>query len=129
MGLSLTAYLLLAISGTWMFYSRIHKQQRPKWLRPLHYIIGVIIVILVILLLTIGLIGTLGHYGSLGHSAHLPVGLTVVVLVLISAWCATQIQPQKPWARPLHITANFLLLLGFILVTFTGWNVVQKYLP
>ncbi len=128
MGLSLTAYLLLAISGTWMFYSRSHKKQRPKWLRPLHYIIGIIIVILVILLLAIGLIGTLGHYGSLGHSAHLPVGLTVVILVIISAWSATQIHPQKPWARPLHISTNFLLFVGFILVTFTGWNVVQKYL-
>lgn len=86
-------------------------------------------VVLVILLLIIGVVGTLGHYGTLGHSSHLPAGLLVVALVGISAWSSTQIRPQNPWARSLHIGTNLLLLLGFIFVSLTGWDVVQKYLP
>jgi hypothetical protein len=46
------------------------------------------------------------HYrslGSLGHSSHLPAGLAVVGLVLLSAGSATQINVKKPWARSLHI--------------------------
>jgi hypothetical protein len=84
---------------------------------------------LVLLLLAIGLVGTVGHYGNLGHSAHLPAGLIVVGLTLVSAWSATQISPQRPWARPLHVSINAILLLGFVFVTLTGWDVVQKYLP
>jgi hypothetical protein len=84
---------------------------------------------LVLLLLGIGLVGTLGYYGNLGHSAHLPAGLTVVGLVLLSAWSATQISPKQAWARSLHVSLNILLLVSFALVSLTGWDVVQKYLP
>ncbi|WP_013325128.1 DUF4079 domain-containing protein [Gloeothece verrucosa] len=129
MGLSLTAYTILGISGFWMYNRRINKQPRPQWLRPLHYLIGGIMVFLVLLLLSIGIIGTLGHYGSLGHSPHLVAGLLVVVLVLISAISAAQISPKRPWARSLHVSTNVILLLGFLLVTGSGWSVVQKYLP
>jgi Protein of unknown function (DUF4079) len=129
MGLSLAAYVLLAISGGWMFYSRRTHQIKPSWLRSLHYIIGSIMVGLVLLLLTIGIVGTLGHYGSLNHSSHLPVGLAVVGLVLISAGSAIQISTHNPWARPLHIGTNMILFFGFALVSLTGWLVVQKYLP
>lgn len=129
MGLSLTAYLLLGMTGIWISYTRLLKQQRPKWLRPFHYLIGGVMVALVLLLLAIGIVGTLGHFGSLGHSPHLPVGLTVVALVLLSAGSATQISPRRPWIRYLHVGTNIVLLVGFLLVTLTGWNVVQKYLP
>jgi Protein of unknown function (DUF4079) len=129
MGLSLFAYVLLVASGSWMFYSRSSQRQRPSWLRPFHYLVGGTMVTLVLLLLAIGLVGTVGEYGSLGHSSHLPVGLLVVGLTLLSAWSATQISPQRPWARPLHVGTNAVLLLGFIIVTLTGWDVVQKYLP
>lgn len=129
MGLSLAAYFLLAISGFWMLYIRRQDRQRPNWLRPLHYAIGSTMVGLVLLLLTIGVIGTLGHYGSLNHSVHLPVGLAVVGLVLISAGSGISIDSHYSWARRLHIATNLLLLLGFILVSLTGWSVVQKYLP
>lgn len=129
MGLSLAAYFLLGMSGIWMSYTRLFQQQRPSWLRPLHYLIGSVMVALVLLLLAIGIIGTLGHYGSLGHSPHLPIGLAVVALVLLSAGSATQISPRRPWVRYLHIGTNIVLLLGFLLVSLTGWSVVQKYLP
>ncbi|MBH8562472.1 DUF4079 domain-containing protein, partial [Nostoc sp. CENA67] len=76
-----------------------------------------------------GIIGTLGHFGSLGHSSHLVAGLTVVVLVLLSAFSATQISPRRTWARPLHISVNIILFVGFAWVSLTGWSVVQKYLP
>jgi len=129
MGLSLAAYLILAMTGTWMSYTRLFGQPRPLWLRSFHYIIGGSMVALVLLLLAIGIVGTLGHYGSLGHSPHLPIGLAVVGLVLLSAGSATQINPQRPWVRYLHIGTNIVLFVGFILVTLTGWSVVQKYLP
>jgi cytochrome b561 len=129
MGLSLFAYVLLMATGTWMLMSRRQGQPRPGWLRPLHYWIGGTMVVLVLLLLAIGIVGTLGHYGSLGHSNHLPTGLVVVALTLLSAWSATQISPQRPWARSLHIGTNLCLFCGFVLVTLSGWTVVQKYLP
>jgi len=86
-------------------------------------------VTLVLVLLMIGLVGTLGHYGSLGHSIHLPTGLLVVSFVLLSAWSATRISPKRPWAYPLHISLNGLLFGALVLVSLTGWAVVQKYLP
>lgn len=129
MGLSLLAYGFLAGSGIWMAYTRRTQQPRPPWLRSLHCILGAVLVSLVLLLLGIGLVGTLGHYGSLGHSVHLPTGLTVVSLVLFSAWSASRIGPQSPWARRLHVGTNLVLFLGFALVSLTGWQVVQKYLP
>jgi hypothetical protein len=129
MGLSLFAYLLLAASGSWLFLSRSNSQPRPKWLRPAHSIVGGTMVTLVVLLMAIGLVGTLGYYGNLGHSAHLPAGLLVVALTLLSAWSSTQISPKRPWARSLHIGTNLALFLGFTTVTLTGWTIVQKYLP
>lgn len=129
MGFSLFAYFVLAATGGWLLYSRKAKQPRPSWLRPLHYAIGGVLVVLVLLLLAIGLVGTLGYYSNWGHSSHLPAGLAVVGLTLLSAWSATQIHPQRPWARSLHVGTNVTLLLGFVLVSLTGWGVVQKYLP
>ncbi|HAG81327.1 MAG TPA: DUF4079 domain-containing protein [Cyanobacteria bacterium UBA12227] len=129
MGLSLCAYVVLAVSGSILFSTHHSQHPRPDWLRPLHYIIGWVMVGLVLLLLGIGLVGTLGHYGNLGHSAHLIAGLSVVALVLLSAASSTQITPQQPWARAVHVGTNIALLVGFSWVSFTGWQVVQKYLP
>ena len=128
MGLSLSAYALLAASGGVLYSARVGDRTRPIWLRPLHFTIGSIMVALVLLLLSIGIIGTLGEFGSLGHSAHLPVGITVVLLTLTSAWSATRISPSRPWARKLHLSINGILFFAFIGVTTTGWSVVQKYL-
>jgi ABC-type amino acid transport system permease subunit len=129
MGVSLLAYLLLAVTGTWMFATRSTKQPRPKWLRPFHVATGAGMATLVILLLGIGVVGTLGYYGNLGHSAHLPAGLAVVALVLVSVGSGLQIGPKHPWARPLHIGTNLALFGGFVTVLLTGWTIVQKYLP
>ncbi|MEO1446540.1 MAG: DUF4079 domain-containing protein [Cyanobacteria bacterium J06635_11] len=128
MGLSLTTFGLLALSGGSLFFSRTGHRERPAWLRPVHYVLGGILVFLVLLLLSIGIIGTLGEYGHLGHSVHLPAGLTVVALTLGSAWCASRISPERPWARKAHLTLNAILLFAFVAVTATGWSVVQKYL-
>lgn len=151
MGLALTTYCLLALSGGFLYYTRLRTTRlyaqspaapspagaippieqplnRPIWLRPLHYLLGGGLVFLVILLLSIGVIGTLGEYGDLGHSVHLPAGLVVVTLTLASAWCASRISPERPWARKAHLIINGTLLVAFSLVTATGWSVVQKYL-
>lgn len=129
MGLGILAYVLQGISGFWLYKQRSQQKPRPPWLKPLHYGIGITMVLLVLLLLTIGIVGTIGHYGSLGHSPHLLAGLSVVILVLISAVSATQIGPKHPQARSLHVKTNIMLLLAFISVSLTGWHVVQKYLP
>lgn len=129
MGLAIVAYLILAVSGGSMLWRRQHQASRPRWLRPFHILTGITMLGLVLLLLAIGIVGTLGHYGSLGHSTHLPVGLAVVDLVFLSAWSATQISRQHPWARPLHVGINLVLFVAFVLVSLTGWSAVQKYLP
>lgn len=129
MGLSYVVYIILAISGGWIFWLRRSRQPRPDWLRPLHFVLGATLCALVLVLLAIGVVGTLGHYGSLGHSWHLPAGLGVVDLVFLSAWSAVQIGPRQPHARSLHLVVNGLLFVGFIVVTISGWQVVQKYLP
>lgn len=129
MGLSLTAYLLLAITGIRIFSLRHSGHPRPSWLRPFHYITGTVMVGLVLLLLAIGIVGTLGHFGGLGHSAHLIAGGAVVALVLLSAGSAILISLGQPWARPIHVATNMVLFVGFIWVSLTGWSVVQKYLP
>ncbi|ASC72945.1 hypothetical protein XM38_039050 [Halomicronema hongdechloris C2206] len=129
MGLSVTAYLVLATLGGWLALTRLTNRPRPGWVRSLHIAVGVILVSLVLLLLSIGIIGTLGEYGSLGHSYHLPAGLTVVTLVLLSAWSAARIDVSRPWARRLHVGINGILFVALATVTFTGWQVVQKYLP
>ena len=128
MGFAIAGYLILLLSGSTILYSRIMRSRRPVWLKPLHLVTGGITVLLVLLLLFIGLIGTIGHYGSLGHSIHLVAGLLVVFLMLLSGWSALQISPQNPWARSLHLRTNIVLLGGFIFVSITGWQVVQKYL-
>jgi hypothetical protein len=61
---------------------------------------------LVLLLFAIGLVSTLGIYGTLGHSQHLIAGLSVVLLVLLSAASATQISPKRPWVRAVHVSIN-----------------------
>lgn len=129
MGFSYVVYVLLALSGGWLFWLRRSRQPRPDWVRPLHYVLGAALCGSVLLLLWIGVVGTLGHYGSLGHSPHLLAGLAVVDLVFLSAWSAMQIGPRFRWARSLHIGINTLLLIGFVWVSLTGWTVVQKYLP
>lgn len=128
MGLSLLAYVMLAISGMTIFSQRTRHIQ-PTWLRTAHYLIGWVMVGLVLLLLAIGIVGTFGHYGNLGHSGHLIAGWSVVVLVIVSAASATQIKPNQDWARAVHVGSNIVLFLGFAWVSFTGWEVVQKYLP
>jgi hypothetical protein len=128
MGLSLTVYALLAVTGGGLWYSRQHQDHQPGWLRPLHFSMGGVLIALVLLLLGIGIIGTVGEYGWLGHSWHLAAGLLVVVLVGVSAWSATQIQAH-PWARALHKGLNGVLFLAFAAVSWSGWQVVQKYLP
>ncbi|WP_072621785.1 DUF4079 domain-containing protein [Spirulina major] len=127
MGLSLTAYCTLGLSGLWMRWGRSHPTA-PLWLRPLHLTIGITLVLLVLLLLSIGIVGTLGQYGSLGHSWHLGAGLIVVALVLSSAATGLNVG-RRPWVRPLHLSINGVLFAGFLWVSWTGWAVVQKYLP
>jgi len=137
MGLSLLAYLLLAVTGVLMFQVRTSRRLsfiptfggENQKVRDLHFLIGCCMVSLVMLLLAIGIVGTYGHFGSLGHSSHLLAGLIVVALVLVSAFSATQISALKSWARPLHIATNIILFVGFAWVSITGWIVVQKYLP
>lgn len=129
MGLSLVAYLLLAATGISMFLRRERGHGHPRRLRELHFMLGGSLVGLVLLLLAIGIVGTLGHFGTLGHSSHLAAGLTVVGLVLLSAWSAWNISPELPWARAVHISTNAVLFLGLAWVSWTGWLVVQKYLP
>jgi ABC-type amino acid transport system permease subunit len=137
MGLSLLAYLLLAVTGILMFQVRTSRRLsfipafggENQKVRDLHFLIGCCMVSLVMLLLAIGIVGTYGHFGSLGHSSHLLAGLIVVALVLVSAFSATQIKARKSWARPLHIGTNIILFIGFAWVSITGWIVVQKYLP
>lgn len=128
MGLAILAYLILAVTGIWMFRTK-RTHRRPSWLRSLHYTMGGSMVLLVLLLLAVGIVGTLGHFGSLGHSSHLPAGLAVVGLVLLSAGSATQISAKNPWARSLHVGTNITLFIGLVWVSLTGWTVVQKYLP
>jgi hypothetical protein len=128
MGLSLTGYALLAVTGGYWAYRR-RQPDPPSWLRLLHLTLGVTLVILVLLLLSIGVVGTLGEYGNLGHSVHLPLGLLVVCLVLASAWSASRISVERPWARKLHLALNGGLALALTGVGLSGWQVVQKYLP
>jgi hypothetical protein len=129
MGLTLTGYGLLAVTGGVLAYTRSKPIARSAWLRPLHIALGSVLVLLVLGLLTIGIVGTLGEYGTLGHSLHLLFGLLVVALVLTSAWSASRIDAERPWARRLHLTLNGVLGLGLTAVGLTGWQVVQKYLP
>ncbi|MGB0564369.1 MAG: DUF4079 family protein, partial [Spirulinaceae cyanobacterium] len=128
MGLTFSAYGLLALTGWGLRSRRLQATPRPPWLRPLHLILGVSIVALVLLLLGIGIVGTLGEYGSLGHSWHLGAGLLVTSLILASAvtgWRGT----RTIEGRMRHLQVNGLLLVALLTVLGTGWTVVQKYLP
>jgi len=120
MGLTIAAYLIQIVTGSGLLFG-------AKKMRPLHIGMGIAIAVLVLVLLGIGIVGTIGHYGSLGHSSHLWSGLAVVELVFLSAWSAVLI-PSQPWARSVHVGVNFLLCLGLVWVSITGWEVVQKYL-
>jgi len=128
MGGAIAFYMLLLVSGALMFYGRAARVGRPPWLRDAHYISGIIIVFLVLLLLAIGVVGTLGYYGSLGHSHHLWAGLFVVGLIGLSAWSAHQIDDNNSWWRSLHVSVNGILFVGLAYVSWTGWEIVQKYL-
>ena len=129
MGLTLTGYGLLAVTGYGLRYTRRQDYDRPSWLRLLHIGLGSTLVLLVLLLLSVGIVGTLGEFGRLGHSIHLPLGLSVVGLVLASAWSASRISVERPWARSLHLALNGGLALALAGVGLSGWQVVQKYLP
>lgn len=129
MGLACLTYLVLGATGSGFWFFRWLRRRRPNWLRPLHYALGIVLVVSVLVLLFIGLVGTWWHHGGFGHSWHLPAGLGVTALVLLSASSAQAISPQRPWARRLHVGANITLFLGFVAVSLTGWNVVQQYLP
>lgn len=139
MGLAVLLFISLAIVGGWMRHLRLGGETAPPlaqeasafpMLRFAHVSLGILLTLTVLLLLAIGIVGTLGHFGNLGHSIHLPAGLSVVVLTLASAWSATQINnPNKPWARSLHLTLNGILAVAFAIVSWSGWVVVQKYLP
>lgn len=128
MGLSLTVYTCLLMTGGAVWYVRSQKKPQSNWLRILHIVLGAILVALVLLLLSIGIVGTLGEHGSLGHSWHLGAGLLVVGLVLASVGAASQIA-TRPGARSLHVVINGLLFLAFAAVSYSGWTVVQQYLP
>jgi hypothetical protein len=128
MGLAIVAYLGLGISGSWIWARRQAGETELGWLSKAHNLTGGILVALVLLLLAIGIVGTLGHYGNLAHSAHLPAGIAVVLLVLLSAGSAAFITPESIWMRSLHVGVNIAMLLGLIWVSWTGWEVVQKYL-
>lgn len=129
MGLACLAYLALGITGTSFLSHRWQRRPRPHWLRPLHYGLGIVLVTATFVLFGIGLAGTWYRHGAWGHSWHLPAGLGVVALVSLSAASALAIAPQRPWARPLHVGTNASLLLGLVAVAWTGWQVVQQYLP
>ena len=127
MGLSLTVYTGLLLTGGGVWYGRSHENPQGR-LRIVHIVLGGILVALVLLLLGIGIVGTLGEHGSLGHSWHLGAGLFVVSLVLASVGAASQIA-TRPWARSLHVAINGVLFLAFAAVSYSGWTVVQQYLP
>lgn len=128
MGLSLTMYVCLLVTGVGVRYGRSHQWSQPGWLRMVHIVLGGVLVALVLLLLSVGIVGTLGEHGSLGHSWHLGAGLLVVSLVLASVGAASQIA-VRPWARSLHVAINAMLFLAFAAVSYSGWSVVQQYLP
>ncbi|NJK64386.1 MAG: DUF4079 domain-containing protein [Synechococcaceae cyanobacterium SM2_3_1] len=127
MGVTLVLYGCLLLLGLWIRHRRLGTDPPVAWLRTAHISLGVGMVATVGLLLLIGIVGTLGHFGSLGHSWHLPAGLLVVGLSLLSAWTGLRIQTPKH--RIIHIAMNVLLGMTLIWVLLTGWSVVQKYLP
>jgi Protein of unknown function (DUF4079) len=128
MGFSLSVYGCLALTGFGMARARHSHSPRLMW-RRVHIALGLALVVLVPGLLAIGIVGTLGEYGSLGHSFHGLAGGIVVGITLLSVGAALLIQKGYAWARSAHVTLNGLLGLAFLSVLWTGWSVVQKYLP
>lgn len=98
---------------------------RSRWV---HILLGILLVGLVLELLAIGIVGTLGHFGSLGQSVHLWAGLGVTGLSLLTAWHGWQ-GSRWPSSRGIHVVLNGVLGLMLLWVSWTGWQVVQKYLP
>lgn len=129
MGLTLSAFALLALTGGTLRWLRLTQRRRPGWLWPFHAVVGSMMVLLIVGLLTIGIVGTLGEYGNLGHSWHLPAGGTVVGLAIASAWSASRIRAGVSSARFLHLVLNGGLGIALLTTGLTGWQVVQKYLP
>lgn len=145
MGFTIAAYILLALSGLWLGWrARVVEQAtnlgstdlgdtaEPEvghGLRVVHLILGAAIIFLVLFLLAIGLVGTLGHFGSLVQSPHFAVGLTVVGLTIAAAVTGLRISPDRRYSRAIHRTIDVALCVALVIVTYTGWDVVQKYLP
>ncbi len=134
MGFTLLAYGIQAVSGVILganppkrSSSQDSTTHISNWFL-LHLISGISLVALVLLLLLIGLVGTLGHYGTLGQSLHLPSGLVVVGLVLGLAATALGILQKQGQARLWHRCLALILGLALLGVSWTGWDVVQKYL-
>ncbi|WP_404788951.1 DUF4079 domain-containing protein [Altericista sp. CCNU0014] len=128
MGFALLTYVCLAVTGMGMLRARHGQSPRARW-RTVHIVLGLTLVALVLGLLTIGIVGTLGHYGNLGHSFHALAGSIVVAITVLSAGAALQIKEGNVWARRVHVSLNGLLGASFAAVLWTGWTVVQKYLP
>ncbi|MGF1577075.1 MAG: DUF4079 domain-containing protein [Cyanophyceae cyanobacterium] len=128
MGGVILLYGLLLITGLKIF------QQHRAWfssgsaVRWIHITLGILLVGLVLELLAIGVVGTLGHFGSLGQSVHLGAGVGVTGLTLLTAWHGWQ---GRQWqsSRGIHLVLNGVLAVALIGVSWTGWQVVQKYLP
>ena len=59
MGLSLTVYVGLLVTGGGVWYGRSHQKSQLSWLRLVHIVLGVILLALVMVLLGIGIVGTL----------------------------------------------------------------------
>ena len=58
MGLSLTVYVGLLVTGGGVWYGRSHQKSQLSWLRLVHIVLGVILLALVLVLLGIGIVGT-----------------------------------------------------------------------
>ncbi|KAI9129335.1 DUF4079 domain-containing protein [Acaryochloris sp. CCMEE 5410] len=131
MTLAVCLYLGLCILGFFLRKYRLkHGHAAWGWLRYLHYGLGITFVLNILELMTFGIIGANIYDGTEGHSPHLPAGLFIAGLAIISAWSASRVHPKRPWARPLHVSLNGLVFVALILVSWTGWSVLQEnYIP
>lgn len=127
MTLAVCLYLGLGIVGFILRKHRLHHGHASwGWLRYLHYGLGVTFVLNILELMTFGIIGANTYEGTEGHSLHFPAGLLVAGLAIVSAWSANRVHPQRPWARPLHVSLNGILFMALIAVSWTGWSVLQE---
>lgn len=149
MGFTIAAYILLAVSGLWLGWRtreaqinqatdqaidqanvrEITDRDVGNGLRVVHLVLGAAIIFLVLFLLAIGIVGTLGHFGSLIQSPHFAVGVIVVGLTIAAAISGLRISPDRRYSRAIHRTIDVALCVALVIVTYTGWEVVQKYLP